>query len=108
MVKITQEGGKSFLIQRVAIIGIDLLYRLEKKYKMEEKIREIFELIEQIGNNNNFLNEITDDVLIKKIEKIKFEYFKKGYSMCLAMEKQERKWLLLFMKIIINNSNNFT
>lgn len=54
---------------------------------MEEKIREIFELIEQIGNNNNFLNEITDDVLIKKIEKIKFEYFKKGYSMCLAMEK---------------------
>lgn len=54
---------------------------------MEEKIREIFELIEQIQSKNNFLNEITDDILIKEIEKIKFEYFKKGYSMCVAMEK---------------------
>ena len=51
---------------------------------MEEKIREIFELIEQIQSKNNFLNEITDDILIKEIEKIKFEYFKKGYSMCVA------------------------
>ena len=54
---------------------------------MEEEIREIFEIIEQINTKNNFLIELADDDLIKEIQKLKFEYFKKGYLMNMISER---------------------
>ena len=54
---------------------------------LEEEIRELYDLLENIETGNKEILELKEDDLVRELERIKYRYFKKGYLACLLHEK---------------------
>ena len=58
-----------------------------KHSHLEEKIRELYDLLESIETGSKEILELKEDDLIRELERIKYKYFKKGYLACLLHER---------------------
>ena len=67
---------------------LSILYRLKngivmKESHLEEELRELYDLLEQVEQSKYEKLNIEKDEEVREIEKIKFKYFKKGYLACM-------------------------
>ena len=58
-----------------------------KQSHLEEEIRELYDLLENVETGSKGILELKEDDQIRELEKIKYKYFRKGYLACLLHEK---------------------
>ena len=58
-----------------------------KQSHLEEEIRELYDLLENVEKGSKEIFRLNEDDQIRELEKIKYKYFRKGYLACLLHEK---------------------
>ena len=58
-----------------------------KQSHLEEEIRELYDLLENIEADKEELFRIKEDDVVRELEKIKYKYFKRGYLACMLHDK---------------------
>mgnify|MGYP003620491859 FL=1 len=54
-----------------------------KESHLEQEIRELYDLLEQVEKAKYEILEILKDDQVNELERIKYKYFKKGYLACM-------------------------
>lgn len=54
-----------------------------KESHLEQEIRELYDLLEQVEQSKYEKLNITEDEGVMELERIKYRYFKKGYLACM-------------------------
>ncbi|MDR2879871.1 MAG: hypothetical protein LBV03_08160 [Fusobacteriales bacterium] len=54
-----------------------------KESHLEQEIRELYDLLEQVEKSKYEKLNIKEDEQVIELEKIKYKYFKKGYLACI-------------------------
>ena len=54
-----------------------------KESHLEQEIRELYDLLEQVEQSKYEKLNITEDEGVMELERIKYKYFKKGYLACM-------------------------
>ena len=58
-----------------------------KHSHLEEEIRELYDLLENIEADKEELFSLKEDDVVRELEKIKYKYFKRGYLACMLHDK---------------------
>lgn len=58
-----------------------------KQSHLEEEIRELYDLLENIEADKEELFSLKEDDVVRELEKIKYKYFKRGYLACMLHDK---------------------
>ena len=57
--------------------------KIMKESHLEQEIRELYDLLEQVEKAKYEILEILKDDQVNELERIKYKYFKKGYLACM-------------------------
>ena len=57
--------------------------KIMKESHLEQEIRELYDLLEQVEQSKYEKLNITEDEGVMELERIKYRYFKKGYLACM-------------------------
>ena len=54
-----------------------------KESHLEQEIKELYDLLEQVEQSRHEKLNLTTDEQVTELERIKYKYFKKGYLACM-------------------------